>query len=160
MLADFLIKQKGYDGRLKKPLADDVTFLHKGIIMDIERGNFLKLSSAGQVLRASHGTRVMTRLEIDEQYGPVINDSLKRLAADPIEASEGELHRHFRAFRDYFDLPAALISARIVDLFDCQNGDKPLDKYDFWYDVHGGLIEMFNRFILITFNLNLNWFNC
>ena len=48
------------------------------------------------------------------------NDSLKRLAADPIEASEGELHRHFRAFRDYFDLPAALISARIIDLGTCR----------------------------------------
>ena len=100
----------------------------------------------------------MSRIEIDKQYGLVdnyyYNDSLKRLAADPIEASEGELHRHFRAFRDYFDLPAALISARIIDLWDLQNGNRPLEKYDFWFDVHAGMVEMFNRL-----EIEISYFN-
>ena len=152
VLADFLIEQRGYDRQLKRPLADDdvADFFHKGIIMDIDRGNFVKLSSTGQVMRASHGTRVMSRIEIDQLYGPG-DDSLKRLAADPIEAAEGELHRRFRSFRDYFDLPAAIISARIIDMDDRDNGNKPLEKYLFWRDVFAGLVEMFSRFYLNKF---------
>lgn len=141
-----MIDKKGYDARLKRPLAEDVDFLHKGLVMDVERGNFVKLSAKGDVLRASHGTRPMTAAEITANYGPQrSNESLKRLADDPIEATEGHLHRKYRPFKDYFDLPAALMSARIVDLLDFRNDNKPLDKYSFWRDVLCGLVDMFSR---------------
>lgn len=145
-LAKYLIEQKGYDVRLRRPLAEDVDFLHKGLVMDVELGNFVKLSAKGQVLRASHGTKPMTTAEITSQYGPLrSNEFLRQMAADPIEATEGPLHRKYRPFKDYFDLPAALMCARIVDLLDYTNGNKPLEKYTFWHDVLCGLVEMFSR---------------
>lgn len=146
-LAKYLIEQKGYDVRLRRPLAEDVDFLHKGLVMDVELGNFVKLSAKGQVLRASHGTKPMTTAEITSQYGPLrSNEFLRQMAADPIEATEGPLHRKYRPFKDYFDLPAALMCARIVDLLDYTNGNKPLEKYTFWRDVLCGLVEMFSRY--------------
>ena len=42
-------------------------------------------------------------------------------------------------------MPAALVSARIVDLLDAQNGGQPLEKYAFWKDVLMALVEMFKR---------------
>jgi hypothetical protein len=146
-LADYLIREKGYDARLKRPLAEDANFLHKGIVMDVDFGNFVKLSADGRVLRASHGTRVMTDAEITGQYGPLRSDeSLRQMAADPIDATEGPIHRKYRPFKDYFDLPALVMCARIVDLLDYANGNKPLEKYNFWKDVLYGLVEMFSRF--------------
>ena len=123
-----MIDKKGYDARsLKRPLAEDVDFLHKGLVMDVDRGNFVKLSAKGDVLRASHGTRPMTAAEITANYGPHrSNESLKRLAADPIEATEGQLNRKYRPFKDYFDIPAALMSARIVDFLDFRNDNRPV----------------------------------
>ncbi|XP_046456839.1 5'-nucleotidase domain-containing protein 1-like [Daphnia pulex] len=145
-LADYLIREKGYDARLKRPLAEDANFLHKGIVMDVDFGNFVKLSADGRVLRASHGTRVMTDAEITGQYGPLRSDeSLRQMAADPIDATEGPIHRKYRPFKDYFDLPALVMCARIVDLLDYANGNKPLEKYNFWKDVLYGLVEMFSR---------------
>lgn len=145
-LADYLISHKGYDERLKRPLAEDIDFLHKGLVMDVERGNFVKLSAEGDVLRASHGTRLMNNAEIAAHYGQQrSNDGFKYLAANPIDATEGPLHRKYRPFKDYFDMPAALICARIVDYLDFENGNKPLEKYSFWRDVLYGLVDMFNR---------------
>ena len=70
---------------------------------------------------------------------------LAEFAGDLIESTEGILHRQLRPFKDYFDMPAALVSARIVDLLDAQNGGQPLEKYAFWKDVLMALVEMFKR---------------
>ena len=146
-LADYLIEQKDYDESLRRPLADDADFVHKGLVLDIERGNFLKLSADGAVLRASHGTKRLTSAEIAHEYGPRrTNEWLQLLANEPVEAYESKtLLRKYRAFKDYFDLPSAVISARIVDLLDRQNGNRPLECYNFWRDVLNGLVDMFNR---------------
>lgn len=149
VLADYLITQKGYDSKLQRPIGqDDEDFLQKGLVLDVERGNILKISASGEVLRASHGTRQMNREETVRHYGPQrTNDWLRRLAADPmIDSVEAHFHRKYRPFKDYFDLPAALVSARIVDLLDYDNNNKPLDKYSFWRDVLMGLVFMFNRY--------------
>lgn len=145
-LADYLIETKGYDAQLRRPLTDDLDFVHKGLVLDVERGNLLKLSADGAVLRASHGTRPMTPAEIARDYGPRrTNELLRLLATDPVEANETKMQRRYRAFKDYFDLPAAVMSARIVDVLDFRNGNKPLEKYAFWRDVLCGLVDMFNR---------------
>lgn len=129
--------------------------------MDVERGNFVKLSAKGDVIRASHGTKLMTTAEITTDYGLLrTNESFRLLATNPMDVTEGPLHRKYRPFKDYFDLPAALVCARIVDILDFQNGNKPLDKYHFWRDVLCGLVDMFSRsyllFILIIKNISFS----
>ncbi len=145
-----MVSRKGYDIRLQQlPVRpEDLDFLLKGLVLDVERGNFLKVSSCGEILRASHGTKPLSREETAKCYGPTRTDDwLRRLAEDPmIDTTESHLfHRKFRPFKDYFDLPAALVSARIVDLLDYGNNNKPLDKYSFWRDVLCGLVHMFDR---------------
>jgi len=67
-IADFLVEERHYPPSLRRPIGTDVDFLHKGLIFDIERGNFLKMGAGGQVLRAAHGTAMMTRHQIDLIY--------------------------------------------------------------------------------------------
>ena len=156
VLTDYLIGSRGYDDEFKMPFRINSTdnFLTKGLVLDIERGNLLKLAADGSVLCASHGTRMLDAGDIEAAYGPLhINDLLRQFAADLVQATEGALSKCIRPFKDYFDMPAALICARIVDLQDRRNG-KSLDKYVFWRDVILGLVDMFKRsfiWILLLF---------
>lgn len=70
-LSNFMVNVKGYsDKYLLQPL--DVDFLQKGLIVDIHRGNLLKISYDGYILKATHGTKFMTDSEIIDVYGPGI----------------------------------------------------------------------------------------
>ncbi|KAJ6649612.1 5'-nucleotidase domain-containing protein 1, partial [Pseudolycoriella hygida] len=54
-LSNFMVNMKGYsDKYLLQPL--DVDFLQKGLIVDIHRGNLLKISCDGVILKATHGS--------------------------------------------------------------------------------------------------------
>ncbi|XP_014672697.1 PREDICTED: uncharacterized protein LOC106813147 [Priapulus caudatus] len=44
-------------------------FYFKGLQLDVKRGNFLKLSQNGHILRASHGTRMLNDEDIIKAYG-------------------------------------------------------------------------------------------
>lgn len=116
--------------------------------MDIERGNFLKVSADGRILRASHGTQFMSDADVTGAYGPQhSSDSLRQFCrgvADS-ESPSSPLRTKYRLFKDFFDLPAMLACANIVDLIDQRNDNKPLDKYSFWKHVLCGLVEMFKR---------------
>ena len=82
-IVDFLVEQRDYPPTLRRSMSTDVDFLHKGLIFDIERGNFLKLGARGQVLRASHGTTIMTCRQIDSIYhDPQVQ--LPRCLNDPV----------------------------------------------------------------------------
>ena len=73
----------------------------RGIVLDAPRGNFLKLRHDGVVLRATHGSRPMTRDELVEAYGthraPSAARDLAQSVTDPpcagCERSETTLTR-------------------------------------------------------------------
>uniref|UniRef100_A0A803YI71 Uncharacterized protein n=1 Tax=Meleagris gallopavo TaxID=9103 RepID=A0A803YI71_MELGA len=67
--AQYLVTEKGYDKDLLTLNPESLDFCCKGLALDFEDGNFLKLAEDGTVLRASHGTRNMTSEEILEIYG-------------------------------------------------------------------------------------------
>ncbi|XP_039236093.1 5'-nucleotidase domain-containing protein 1 isoform X2 [Pipra filicauda] len=67
--AQYLVTEKGYDEDLLILAPDSLDFCCKGLVLDIEEGNFVKLAEDGTVLRASHGTKSMTCEEILEIYG-------------------------------------------------------------------------------------------
>lgn len=145
LIADYMVNRYGYEPELLLPLDDDIDFLHKGIILDIKRGNFLKCSDSGRIIRATHGTRPMTRDEIVEVYGkervwePVIEFS-RTLYDHPVNGEVPVL----RSFKDYFDLPAAVACARAIDAQDNAEGG-PFDEYDIWPDVHVAMCNMYRR---------------
>ncbi|XP_024898193.1 5'-nucleotidase domain-containing protein 1 isoform X2 [Pteropus alecto] len=67
--AQFLVKEKGYGKELLTVTPEDWDFCCKGLALDLEDGNFIKLADNGTVLRASHGTKMMAPEELAEEYG-------------------------------------------------------------------------------------------
>ena len=146
ILIDYLVNEKGYDAQLRRPLSTCADFLFKGLILDVDKGNLLKLAPDATILRATHGTKLMTDNELSAVYGPRHSSELLRQFVHSLTDSEAcHVHRHFRPLKDYFDMPAAVVSANIVDILDRHNGSKPLPKYSFWKDILAGLIDMFSR---------------
>lgn len=145
VLSHFLITAKGYPGKyLERPMEDNIDFLQKGLIIDFVRGNILKIAYDGYISKACHGTRQLTDTEIVDIYGKnrswqVTSDFCK----DILEAWHGPLADDMRTLLDYFDMPASLVFARIVDTLDDANGNKPLEKYNIWPDILDGLGEIF-----------------
>ncbi|XP_032877018.1 5'-nucleotidase domain-containing protein 1 [Amblyraja radiata] len=125
--AQYLVEQKGYDRELMTVTPDSWDFCFKGLLLDMEDGNLLKLSEDGTVVRASHGTRILTAEEILETYGK--KRKWKHFKTiNGVFARSGKYH----FYDNYFDLPGALLCARVVDLLD-QN--RNVKKYEFWKDV-------------------------
>lgn len=146
VLAEFLVKQKGYDTSLLQPLdSNAIDFLQKGLIIDFARGNILKIGENGVIIKASHGTNLLTEEEIIIAYGEnkkwqVTSEFSRNL----LVAWDGPLSEKMRALLDYFDMPAALAYARIIDSLGDKFG-KSEDASNIWLDVKDGLINMYNR---------------
>ncbi|KAM3676578.1 dermatan-sulfate epimerase isoform 3-T3 [Ammospiza maritima maritima] len=124
--AQYLVTEKGYDEDLLTLAPDSLDFCCKGLVLDIEEGNFLKLAEDGTVLRASHGTKSMTSEEVLEIYG--------RKEWKHFNTVSGMVSRtaKYYLYDNYFDLPGALLCARVVDSLDQHDSQK---KYDFWKDM-------------------------
>ncbi|XP_054835018.1 5'-nucleotidase domain-containing protein 1 isoform X2 [Eublepharis macularius] len=124
--AQYLITEKGYDKELLNVPSESWDFCCKGIILDMEDGNFLKLACDGTVLRASHGTKHMTSEEILEKYGRREWRYFKTMSGMVSRSAK------YYVYDNYFDLPGALLCARIVDTLNQHNANQ---KYDFWKDI-------------------------
>ncbi|XP_072821870.1 5'-nucleotidase domain-containing protein 1 [Vicugna pacos] len=128
--AEFLVKEKGYDKELLTVTPEDWDFCCKGLALDLEDGNFIKLADNGSVLRASHGTRMMAPEALAEEYGR------REWRHFPADAAVACRSGKYYFYDNYFDLPGALLCARVVDSLTKHNGQKP---FDFWKDVVAGI---------------------
>uniref|UniRef100_G1KMD2 5'-nucleotidase domain-containing protein 1 n=2 Tax=Anolis carolinensis TaxID=28377 RepID=G1KMD2_ANOCA len=124
--AQYMVKEKGYDKELLNVTPESWDFCCKGLVLDMEDGNFLKLSEDGSVLRASHGTKHMTPEEILETYGRKEWKHFKTMSGMVSRSAK------YYSYDNYFDLPGALLCARIVDGL---NKHSPRRKYEFWKDI-------------------------
>ena len=51
LLSEYLVEKKGYDPDIcKNPLENDIHLIAKGLTLDCERGNILRISSDGYIL--------------------------------------------------------------------------------------------------------------
>ncbi|KAH8255187.1 hypothetical protein KR038_000667 [Drosophila bunnanda] len=145
VLKQFLVEHKGY----KKELLDmplDLDFLQKGLFLDGPRGNVLKLSNEAQILRAAHGTRLLSDEEILEIYGPERKwDVTSAFHKDPLSTWNGAASTQMRSLLDYFDMPSALVFAQAVDLVDKERKPSPGEEYQVWQDVQSGLMNIYSR---------------
>ncbi|KAG8123926.1 putative 5'-nucleotidase domain-containing protein, partial [Naja naja] len=126
--AQYMVKQKGYDKELLHVMSENWDFCCKGLVLDLEEGNFLKLADNGTILRASHGTKCMTSGEILEKYG--------RREWKHFKTMSGMVSPKYYVYDNYFDLPGSLLCGRIVDGLDKHS---PRRKYDFWKDMVGAI---------------------
>lgn len=145
-MAKFLVEEKNYCAKtLYKSLSNDLNFLIKGLIIDMDRGNILRINNCGEIIKASHGTKFMTTDEIKKIYPNKKWDAADVFANNPIDTWNGEWSIHIRALLDYFDMPLSLLFARVVDSLDYKNGHKVLDKYNCWNDCLGAAISLYDR---------------
>ncbi|XP_049627339.1 5'-nucleotidase domain-containing protein 1 [Suncus etruscus] len=125
--AQFLVKEKGYDKELLTVTPEDWDFCCKGLALDLEDGSFIKLADNGTVLRASNGTKMMSPEAVAEEYG---RKEWKHFMSDTEMACRSG---KYYFYDNYFDLPGALLCARVVDtLTKHNNGQK---TFDFWKDI-------------------------
>ncbi|XP_077367108.1 5'-nucleotidase domain-containing protein 1 isoform X2 [Festucalex cinctus] len=66
----YLVEHKGYDKDLLTLTPATWDFCFKGLVVDLEDGNLVKLAEDGTVLRATHGTTDLSTEEIIKHYGP------------------------------------------------------------------------------------------
>ncbi|XP_070589494.1 5'-nucleotidase domain-containing protein 1 isoform X2 [Erythrolamprus reginae] len=121
-----MVKEKGYDKELLNVMPENWDFCCKGLVLDLEEGNFLKLADNGTILRASHGTKRMTSGEILEKYGRREWKHFKTMSGMVSRSAK------YYAYDNYFDLPGSLLCGRIVDSLDKHS---PRRKYNFWKDM-------------------------
>lgn len=146
ILARFLVDKRGYSGKhLLKPLTDeDLDFMQKGLLLDFERGNLLRVSPDGVIRRACHGSRLLNTDQIKEIYSEQRSEATDAFCRDMMAAWNGPLAEKLRSLLDYFDIVASVAFARTVDTLDEEHGS-PLDRYDIWPDILAGLFYMFSR---------------
>lgn len=146
VLSQFLIEHKGYSPEyLSRPMQANIDFLQKGLIIDFARGNILKIAYDGYILKAAHGTKPLTDEQISTIYGKERTWSATNgFCKDLLAAWYTNLSLEMRTLLDYFDMPASLVFARIIDTLDAAT-DKPIEKYNVWPDILDGLGEIFTR---------------
>ncbi|CAG2242187.1 unnamed protein product [Mytilus edulis] len=83
-----LINTKGYDNKLKDDISLHKDFICKGLFLDADKGNILKLSHDGKVLRASHGTKMLTKDELKKTYGADLHWEHFQEAKDNVKSSD------------------------------------------------------------------------
>ncbi|XP_077442984.1 5'-nucleotidase domain-containing protein 1 isoform X1 [Stigmatopora argus] len=134
--ATYLVEHKGYDKDLLNLTPATWDFCFKGLVVDLENGNLVKLAEDGTVLRATHGTTDLSTEEIIKHYGPKrewkhfnsLNSSFARSAK-------------FYLYDNYFDLPGALLCGRLVDMFQRSGNDM---NSDFWKDMMAAIDHNYN----------------
>ncbi|KAK2186752.1 hypothetical protein NP493_190g04027 [Ridgeia piscesae] len=130
-LAQYLIENKGYPEELNLPFDVDKDFCTRGIILDTQTGNFLKLTEDGVIIRASHGTLMLTEDQLIEEYG---EGRLWPHYEDIIDRVDNIGRDRYRVFENFFDMPLMVIAARLVDIQDKEASERSA-SYDFWKDI-------------------------
>lgn len=100
--ARLLVRERGYSPWLLE-VEYDPEFAVRGLVLDGLRGNLLKLNRERQVVRACHGSRALSRPEVDAIY------SRRRLST----AAKG-----FRSIDTLFEIPESHLFAQMVDGLD------------------------------------------
>lgn len=145
-LAKFLVNERKYGAKhLLKPLTnDDLDFMQKGLLLDVERGNILRVSPDGVIRRACHGSHLLNTDKIREIYPEQKWEVTDTFCNDMMATWNSPLSEKIRSLLDYFDIPTSVVFARVIDTLDEENGFS-LDKYNVWPDILDGLIDMFSK---------------
>jgi len=127
-----MITRRGYPDTLRA-LPYDAQLAIRGLVVDRDRGNLLKMDRYGYVGRAYHGTRPLSRVERRKLY----REQLLRI-----------LPSHYAWIDTLFALPEAVLFAQIVDFFDADPSfaELPLEQKSrrysqLWADIRESIDE-------------------
>ncbi|XP_024275657.1 5'-nucleotidase domain-containing protein 1 isoform X1 [Oncorhynchus tshawytscha] len=132
----YLVEHKDYDKDLLTLTPATWDFCFKGLVVDLEDGNLVKLAEDGTVLRATHGTNNLRTEEIIKHYGPKrewkhfnsLNTTFTRSTK-------------YYFYDNYFDLPGALLCGRVVDMLRKRGNEV---NSDFWKDMVAAIDHNYN----------------
>jgi HAD superfamily 5'-nucleotidase-like hydrolase len=121
-----LVEVRGYPDPLKNCIYDE-NFAAKGVVFDMQEGNFLKINAAKKVVRAYHGRTKLDKTAIRTIY-----------KNQPLENFEGHPIHRYKPLLTFFDIPAIYLLALMVEIVDSDhvfpNGKKK--KYsNLWDDL-------------------------
>ncbi|XP_072394583.1 5'-nucleotidase domain-containing protein 1 [Diabrotica undecimpunctata] len=167
ILSNHLVNEKNYPGNLLlKPV--DPNFFIKGLIVDDENGNVIRIGPDGTILQATHGTKWLSQDEILQYYPTRHWKATDLFVQDPLQTWNGPYSEKMRTLLDYFDIAISLIFARAVDAVDALHG--PRKVYNIWPDLLNALMHMFNRehfeldiggyFPELKYNPDLYYYKC
>uniref|UniRef100_A0AAX7V922 5'-nucleotidase domain-containing protein 1 n=1 Tax=Astatotilapia calliptera TaxID=8154 RepID=A0AAX7V922_ASTCA len=134
--ARYLVEHKGYDKDLLNLTPATWDFCFKGLVVDLEDGNLVKLAEDGTVLRATHGTSDLSTEEIIKHYGPKREwNHFNSLSTSFTRSSK------YYFYDNYFDLPGALLCGRVVDMLHKRGNEV---NSDFWKDMVAAIDHNYN----------------
>ncbi|MEK7433421.1 MAG: HAD-IG family 5'-nucleotidase [Cyanobacteriota bacterium] len=122
-----LVENKGYPDIIKH-IKYDETYVIRGLVIDKQKGNILKLDKHKTVRRADHGTRALHEKEIKDEY-----------TSGKIKAVE---ERYF-SVDTLFSLPEAYMFAKMVDMIDLKEINK--NSYNELFDDIRVCIDMIHK---------------
>ncbi|XP_061785499.2 5'-nucleotidase domain-containing protein 1 isoform X2 [Nerophis lumbriciformis] len=134
--ARYLVEHKGYDEDLLNLTPATWDFCFKGLVVDLEDGNLVKLAEDGSVLRATHGTTDLSTDEIIKHYGP----ERKWKHFNSLNTSFAKSAKYY-LYDNYFDLPGALLCGRVVDMLHKWGNEV---NSDFWKDMVAAIDHNYN----------------
>jgi len=140
ILCKYLVENKEYPKHIFHKLEEDKDLIYKGLIADFEKGNVLKLAKDGLILRATHGTKMMSSDEVKQAYG----EDKKFKDYDRFIDGLKSVDSKWRFFENYFDIPGLVAFARIVDHLHEQGQEEGKPTYEHvWIDIVCGLENMY-----------------
>lgn len=148
VLARYLVERKGYAGaRLLRPLDEQLDFLQRGLIIDLRRGNVLKVAADGFIRQAAHGTRFLSDAELVRVYGADRRwELVEAYRADLLHTWDGPAAESMRTLLDFFDMPLSVLFGRCVDTADeGREVDLTTVQYNIWPDILEGVFQVYSR---------------
>jgi len=140
-VVNHLVKDKGYNEDLLH--FDNFTkfedFSLRGLILDLLKGNFIKIDPNGVVLCASHGMKSLTEEEIVKDYGPDKTWPLISVLKEKVFHSDG-----YALIENFFLMPAASIAGQLIEDADKNNNGRLDDYTTIWKEVTAALILNFD----------------
>lgn len=126
-VSEILVDEFDYDKELLEPFYSQRDDCFKGLVFDWRKGNVLKFAEDGKILRACHGTELLSAKDVKEIYpeGCEYFDQLM----ETLDQSED-----YRYFENFFDMPLLVLCSRIIDILDRKAG-KRIGTYSFLPDV-------------------------
>lgn len=142
IISKYLIRKKGFSEKhLSKPL--DHNFIMKGLIIDNDNGNVLRISPTGEVIQATHGTKWLNKNEILQYYPNRHWEPTDLFSENPLQTWNGPHSECMRTLLDYFDIVISLVFARVIDSIDESRNEK--NNYNVWPHLLESLVYMFDR---------------
>ncbi|KAK6170101.1 hypothetical protein SNE40_018578 [Patella caerulea] len=140
-ISNYLVNEHGYDARIQHDLHKYKDFIAKGLVLDIERGNILKLGAQGEILMAKHGTKPISSDKLIDIYGGDLMFEHSKTILKTVKNSS----KDYRFFENYFDIPGLVAMARIVDILDEKGGsDSKKHSYlETWSDIMKALMNCY-----------------